>query len=115
MRVRWSKRALGQVVNAGVYVVRDREHGVLRWAEDLVSAMWTAGEFPESGRVVPEIGNPRIREIIHRDVRVIYRIDPAELVVMMVWPARRDARKLVRQLERYRGYSRDAGAAADEA
>jgi toxin ParE1/3/4 len=112
MRVRWSKRALKQVVNAGVYVVQDRRHGVLRWAEELVSAMWNAGEFPESGRVVPEIGNPRIREIIHRDVRVIYRIDPTEVVVMIVWPTRRDVRKLVRQLERYRDYSRGAGEAA---
>jgi len=107
MRVRWSKRALKQVVDAGIYVLRDRPLPALHWAEELIGAMCNAGEFPESGRVVPEIGNPRVREIIHRDVRVIYRIDPAELVVMMVWPTRRDARKLVRQLERYRSYARE--------
>jgi plasmid stabilization system protein ParE len=115
MRVRWSKRALGQVVNAGLYVLSDHPLPALRWGEELIGAMGNAGEFPESGRVVPEIGNPRVREIIHRDVRVIYRIDPAELVVMMVWPARRDVQKLVRQLERYRAYSREVDASSNEA
>ncbi len=115
MTVRWSKRALRQAVNAGLFVVRDRPLTTLRWGEELISAMWNVGEFPESGRVVPEIGNPRVREVIHRDVRVIYRIDPSELVVMIVWPTRRDARKLFRQLERYRDYSRATGAPAADA
>lgn len=115
MRVRWSKRALRQVVDAASYVLRDRALPTLHWADELIGAMWNVGEFPESGRVVPEIGNPRVREIIHRDVRVIYRIDPAELVVMMVWPTRRNVRKLVRQLERYRDYSREADASSNEA
>ena len=30
------------------------------------------GSFPELGRVVPELGSPNIREIIHGSHRIIY-------------------------------------------
>jgi plasmid stabilization system protein ParE len=33
-----------------------------------------AGEFPESGRVVPELSDSTIREILWRNYRIVYRI-----------------------------------------
>ena len=101
MRVRWLRRALGELEQAGLYVARDRP-SALRWVEDVISRMGHVAAFPESGRIVPELGNPRVREIIYPHVRVIYRIDSAEVVVMIVWNTRRDVRKLVRRLEPFR-------------
>ena len=102
MKVRWLRRALREVEKAALYIARIRPHSALRWAEDVIARMENVGELPESGRMVPEIGNPRIREIIHQDVRVIYRIDSDEIVVMIVWHTRRDVRKLIRRLESFR-------------
>lgn len=40
--------------------------------EDLFSAVERLADFPESGRMVPELGSPRIRELIFGTYRVIY-------------------------------------------
>ena len=46
-------------------------------------------EFPESGRVVPEFGNPALREIIHPPFRIVYRRDPQRVRVVRVWRSER--------------------------
>lgn len=46
-------------------------------------------EFPESGRVVPELGLPMLREIIHPPFRIVYRIDTKRIRVVRVWRSER--------------------------
>jgi plasmid stabilization system protein ParE len=43
--------------------------------QELFETVERLTDFPESGRVVPEIGIHRIREIIFGAYRVIYRIN----------------------------------------
>jgi plasmid stabilization system protein ParE len=45
-----------------------------RWVNDLFDAVARLSEHPESGRVVPEIGVRRIRELIFGAYRVIYSV-----------------------------------------
>ncbi len=44
---------------------------------------------PCSGRVVPEIGNSEIRELIYRGYRIIYRIKGEILEIMTVFGGHR--------------------------
>ena len=48
-------------------------------------------QFPERGRVVPEIGDDAVREIIVRHFRIVYRVDHNKqlIEVIRVWHARR--------------------------
>jgi plasmid stabilization system protein ParE len=41
-------------------------------------------QFPELGRVVPEVGRAEIREIIFRGYRVVYRVAPRLVEVLTV-------------------------------
>jgi toxin ParE1/3/4 len=41
-------------------------------------------EFPESGRIVPEFGEPDIREVVRRPCRIVYRIKRRTGVVEIV-------------------------------
>lgn len=45
--------------------------------------------FPESGRVVPELGIASLREIIHPPFRIVYRVDPTRVRVVRVWRSER--------------------------
>jgi hypothetical protein len=41
--------------------------------------------FPESGRIVPEIGLPEFREVVYRkSYRVIYRLEKARVAILTV-------------------------------
>ena len=42
------------------------------------------GSFPLSGRAVPEVGDPAIREVVWRDYRVIYWADEERVEVLSV-------------------------------
>ncbi len=49
-------------------------------------------DFPRSGRVVPEIGEASIRELIYRNYRIVYYIDDedAEVEVLTIFHSSRD-------------------------
>lgn len=102
MNVRWSERALNHAEAAARYIARDRPLASIRWTQELFDAVLRLGDFPESGRVVAGIDNPRLREVVFENVRVVYHIDPTEIMVLIVWHTRRDPRKLLRQLRAYR-------------
>jgi len=46
-------------------------------------------QFPESGRIVPELGLPSLREIIHPPFRIVYRIDAKRVRVVRAWRSER--------------------------
>ena len=50
-------------------------------------------DHPEAGRMVPEYRSPRIREIVYRPYRIIYRLDIERQIVEIarVWHAARGA------------------------
>jgi toxin ParE1/3/4 len=47
------------------------------------------GEFPLSGRQVPERMDPALREVIEWPYRVIYRVQPTQVEVLAVVHGRR--------------------------
>ncbi len=73
------------------YISMDAPDQAIVFGKFLVSKTRQVGQFPEWGRVVPEFGDPLMREIIVRSYRVIYRINhPRKLVeVVRYWHAAR--------------------------
>lgn len=57
------------------YISWDAPDRALAFGGFLISKTKWLGQFPEGGRIVPEFGNPVIREIVVRSYRVIYRVD----------------------------------------
>jgi plasmid stabilization system protein ParE len=57
----------------------------------LVDRALSISAFPEMGRVVPEVGEPAVREIIHGSYRIIYetRGDLRSAFVLRFWHAAR--------------------------
>ncbi|MGD9860868.1 MAG: type II toxin-antitoxin system RelE/ParE family toxin [Marinobacterium sp.] len=72
MKIVWSPLALERVEDTARYIAEDNPDAAVRWVEDLFSAVERLADFPESGRMVSEVGSPRIRELIFGTYRVIY-------------------------------------------
>jgi toxin ParE1/3/4 len=53
-------------------------------------------QHPEIGRIVPEYRDPKIREIIFRPYRIVYRVDHERKLaeIARVWHAARGAPEL---------------------
>jgi len=64
MQVIWTDPALERVEEIAVYIARDDRDAAARWTEQLFVAVGRLVDFPQSGRVVPELGARDIRELI---------------------------------------------------
>ncbi len=60
-----------------------------RLLNDIIGHIQGLASFPNRGRVVPEFGMTRLREIIHPPYRVIYRVEPGRVRVVRVWRSER--------------------------
>ena len=89
MRIIWAPLALERTLAIAQGIAEDSPQAAAEWAEGLFAAVGTLDRFPERGRIVPEIGQSAIRELIHRGYRVIYRVDPRRIVILTVRHGRR--------------------------
>ena len=60
-----------------------------RFVGEIISSVERLGDFPESGRIVPEFGVSHLREIIMPPFRIIYRLDKTQVRVVRVWRSER--------------------------
>ena len=66
------------------YVARDSPRYADLLVERLVSVVERLETDPLSGRVVPEVGDDTVREVIHGNYRIVYRVrsDLVEIVTI---------------------------------
>ncbi|BFM22086.1 type II toxin-antitoxin system RelE/ParE family toxin [Gilvimarinus japonicus] len=74
MRIVWSPLALERVEDIAQYIAEDKSHAAAEWVEGIFDAVERLSDFPESGRVVPEVGGRRIKEVIFGVYRIIYSV-----------------------------------------
>jgi plasmid stabilization system protein ParE len=56
------------------YIAEDKPETAVKWVDGLFATVERLAEFPESGRIVPEVGSRRIREVLLGTYRVIYSV-----------------------------------------
>jgi len=95
-RVILSSEAQNDFQEVKRYIARDSLMAAERFAGLLTSKIKMLGRHPEMGRVVPEIGNVRIREMIIKNYRVIYEVDflHKQVVIHHYWHAARGTPKI---------------------
>lgn len=70
----WSPEAIEDIEAIAAYIKRDSQWYAKAVVSKIVETAETIPQYPELGRVVPEIGDAAIRErLVHR-YRMIYRI-----------------------------------------
>jgi plasmid stabilization system protein ParE len=73
-RVLWAPQAIQDVEAIRAHVARDSAHYADLVAGRIVAAVERLQHHPRSGRVVPELADESIREVIHGNYRIVYRL-----------------------------------------
>ena len=60
-----------------------------RLLREIVESIEALAEHPDMGRVVPEFGQPSLRELIRPPFRIVYRRDPRHVRIVRVWRSER--------------------------
>lgn len=85
MKIVWSPLAIERAYEAAAYIAGDKPEAALRWLDGLFAVTDRLEMFPESGRIVPEIGLPEFREVVYRRAyRVIYRVEKTRVSILTV-------------------------------
>jgi toxin ParE1/3/4 len=95
----WSPEAIEDIETIAAYIERDSPWYAKAVATKIVETAEAIPEYPEMGRIVPEIADSAIRErFVHR-YRVIYRVDEARVLIAAVIHGRQDFEPLVARIQ----------------
>ncbi len=84
MRIVWSPLALERVNEIADHIAENNVETARVWLMDIFGVVERLQDFPESGRVVPEVKRPNIREIIFKNYCVIYRVERKQVSILTV-------------------------------
>ena len=82
--IAWAEPALGDLEAIGTSLARDSEPFARQVMERLLQAVERVVSVPRIGRVVAEIGDERIRELLFKTFRIVYRAEPDRILVLSV-------------------------------
>ena len=74
MKIKWSPLSIDRLTSIVNYISQDKPNAAKNIADTIFKAVERLKDFPQSGRVVPELENPKYREILIKNYRVIYSI-----------------------------------------
>ena len=84
MRIFWSPLAVDRISEIAEYIAQDSPYSAEGWTNAVFEKVAKLRAFPESGRLVPEINNKKIRELIFGNYRIIYRLEEKKISILTV-------------------------------
>lgn len=97
MKVEWQPTAIEHLASIYGYIGRDSMQYARKMVDRITARSKQLGAFPLSGQIVPEFGDPMLREICEGSYRIIYRVLEKTISVVAVvhaarmnWPEETD-------------------------
>ena len=88
--VKWSVPAKNDLKQIHDYIAKDSKYYAQNVVQEIVAKTETLTDFPEIGRVVPEISDQNVRELIVYSYRLIYEISNTGIEILAIIHGRRD-------------------------
>ena len=88
--VKWSVPARNDLKQIHDYIAKDSKYYAQKVIQEVIAKTETLIDFPEIGRVVPEISDQNIRELIVYSYRLIYEMSGAGVEILAIIHGRRD-------------------------
>ena len=89
MRIIWSIQSREDLREIRKFIARDAPNTAASFVRRLRSSVDRLRVFPESGQVVPEVGDPKIREVIYGAYRIIYELGSNRVEILTVFHSAR--------------------------
>lgn len=83
--VRWTPQAADDLESITDFIAADSPHFAKLFALDVVAAVERLKDFPKSGRIVPELKDSGIREIVLGNYRIVYRLKKEVVEILTIY------------------------------
>lgn len=94
-QLRWTLTSQQDLLDIAEFVSRDSWLYAANLVENLIRATESLLPLPFRGRVVPEYGREELRELIHGNYRLVYKVSENEVVIVRVVHAARQFTKVM--------------------
>ena len=88
-KLRWTTQAVEDVEAIRNFIANDSDAYADLVVARLLEAVERLERFPRSGRIVPELADPQLREIIESPYRIVYRVLDERVEILTVFRASR--------------------------
>lgn len=85
MKLLWTKEALLRLQAIEEYISIDNPAAAIEFVDKLISLAETLTGNPEKGRIVPELSLENIRELLHKNYRVVYLVKKNSVDILTVF------------------------------
>jgi addiction module RelE/StbE family toxin len=90
MKILWTREALQQLIEIEDFIAKDNAERAANFVDEIVEhAESVLPGDPRIGRMVPEISNPDIRELLFKKYRIVYRVNKNNLEILTVYEGHR--------------------------
>jgi plasmid stabilization system protein ParE len=89
MKIRWTHEALLRLFEIEDFIAQDSPDRARQFVDQIIEHTESLPSNPFSGRTVPEISNPDMRELIFRKYRIVYRIAGNNIDILTVFEGHR--------------------------
>jgi len=88
--VKWTIAAKLDLKSIHDYIARDSKYYAKKVSQDIIEKTEILNNFPEIGRIVPEIDDNNIRELLIYSYRLIYEVLPSDILILTLINCRRN-------------------------
>ncbi len=89
MKVIWTKESLEKLSVIEEFIGTDSPERAEAFVDYLITKGESISENPKIGRIVPEIANPNIRELIVKKYRIVYKTSEEKVEILTVFEGHR--------------------------
>ncbi len=89
MQIIWTREAVDRLAEIEEYIFKDSHERAIRFVDYLIDQGKAIKDHPKSERVVPEVGNENMRELIVRKYRIIYRVSKKRIEILSIFEGHR--------------------------
>lgn len=93
MKIVWTKESLNRLIGIEAFIAEDNPEKAIEFINFLIDKTELISENPKIGRVVPEVSNPIVRELIIKNYRIVYRICKSRIEILTVFEGHRLIRR----------------------
>jgi len=95
----WSDPAKADLRSIHDFIAHDSAHYAKQVTQDMVAKTDVLNELPRIGKVIPELGDDKLRELSLYSYRILYEIKAQDVFVLAVIHKRRELQP--QMIERY--------------
>jgi addiction module RelE/StbE family toxin len=101
MKIYWAKESLLNLQEIEDFISQDSPNAAIKLTNKLISLVEGLIKFPEKGRIVPELSISQIREILHKNYRIVYLIKKNSIHILTVFEGHKllDVENLANQIK----------------